>query len=81
MTDQERPTASYPADVARAMQLLAQRQISDPDAVVNALGDVRRDAAAEERRRIAAWLRTLACPTPANWKTIAERVESGAYDE
>jgi hypothetical protein len=81
MHDQERPTTSYPADVSRAMQMLALRQISDADAVVNALGDVRHDATIEERKRIATWLRTLPCPTPANWKSIAERIEAGSYDE
>ncbi len=76
---QPKPTALYPTDVGKAMQLMAQHKISDPDAVVAAFVDVRRDGGEKELARVVSWLKKRACPTPASWSALIQSLEDGEH--
>ena len=71
-----KPTALYPTDVGKAMQLLAQHKIVDPEAVIAAFVDVRRDGSDKELARIVAWLKKHPCPTPASWTALIHSLEA-----
>ncbi len=72
---QPKSTAQYSVDVGKAIKLLAQHKIVDPDAVVEAFAEVREDAAKAELAKILAWLKKRPCPTPASWAAVLQSLE------
>lgn len=72
-------TINYPVDVSKAVQLLAQKKIVDPDAVVTAFGEIREDESKRELARVVAWLRARPIPTPATWDSMLQALEGHAH--
>jgi hypothetical protein len=72
-------TINYPVDVSKAVRLLAEKKIVDPDAVVTAFAEIRADETNRELTRVVSWLRARPCPTPPTWDAMIQALEAGEH--